>query len=393
MLLLGAFASACSPWGANIRARDPRRQWSPTRRPATSCRETSRTAISRIARAPYLQDFGEGYARVVWTSEAREGERLVFYRSDALEERRATVREDSLGEGLSRRVATLTGLEPGESYCYEVVSSGGETLYGPVGFRAKPPRGAPVDILLFGDSGGGTPEQHRLRDVMRRTPHDVILHAGDLAYFEATRSALDERFFAVYEQMLCTVPVYPVLGEHDRRVQLGAPWREAFVLPDDGAARGHYSFDFGLVHVAAIDTMGDLDAQAAWLDADLAATDATWRLVIGHRPPYSAGWHGGDDAVREAIVPVLARRGVDLYLSGHDHDYERSVPLDGVTYLVSGGGGHSTRFVGSNDHTARSESVIHFVHLRAGPDELRATAVDATGAVFDELSLRPRRRE
>lgn len=35
---------------------------------------------------------------------------------------------------------------------------------------------------------------------------------------------------------------------------------------------------------------------------------------------------------------MFERYGVDLVLSGHDHDYQRDWLISGVTYLVSGAG-------------------------------------------------------
>ncbi|MEP6748244.1 MAG: metallophosphoesterase, partial [Bacteroidota bacterium] len=71
--------------------------------------------------------------------------------------------------------------------------------------------------------------------------------------------------------------------------------------------------------------------QALWLKADLAANAGThkWTIVCMHHPPYTNGTHISDNesdlgAVRQKIVPILERFGVDVVLSGHSHVYERS---------------------------------------------------------------------
>lgn len=314
----------------------------------------------------------------------------MYYAPGGLDERRAAVRSHRLDARRHLRSAALADLLPGGLHCYEVVAPDGDTLYGPVPFRAAPPPGSdgPVDLVLIGDSGGGGEDQLAVRAQLSALPADLVLHAGDLAYFEATEARLEERYFAIYERLLRSVPFYPVLGDHDVRVDSGAPWRAAFDLPGDGQARGYYSFDWGPIHVAAIDTSGDLAAQARWLREDLAASDAPWTFVLGHRPAYSSGWHGPDVEVRRHILPVLERAGVDLYLAGHDHDYERTAPIDGVTHIVSGGGGHSSRPVGAGSWTAASDSVLHVVHLRVTRDVLELTAVDASGDVFDRHVMR-----
>ena len=122
-----------------------------------------------------------------------------------------------------------------------------------------------------------------------------------------------------------------------------------------------------------------------WLDEDLSTTDRPWKIVYMHRPPYSSGEHGSDAGLRAKLAPILEKHGVQLVLSGHDHDYERMVPQNGVQYIVTGGGGRGTRTVGSSSFTAFSEAVIHFVIVEVKLEELIVHAIDATGVEFDSV--------
>ena len=45
---------------------------------------------------------------------------------------------------------------------------------------------------------------------------------------------------------------------------------------------------------------------------------------------------------RQALAGTASQAGAEIVLSGHDHDYQRSVPINGVTYVVSGGGCKTT---------------------------------------------------
>jgi hypothetical protein len=104
-----------------------------------------------------------------------------------------------------------------------------------------------------------------------------------------------------------------------------------------------------------------------------------------HRPPYSSGVHGSDTGLRAKLAPVLEKHHVQLVLAGHDHDYERMKPQNGVSYVVTGGGGVGTRSVGTSSFTAFSSEVIHFVYVEVGADELVLHAIDATGQEFDSM--------
>src|SRR6185436_3631621 len=71
-----------------------------------------------------------------------------------------------------------------------------------------------------------------------------------------------------------------------------------------------------------------------WLENDLAATSQRWIIAYWHHPPYSRGSHNSDFEIelvemRQHVLPILERYGVDLVLSGHSHSYERSFLIDG----------------------------------------------------------------
>jgi hypothetical protein len=86
---------------------------------------------------------------------------------------------------------------------------------------------------------------------------------------------------------------------------------------------------------------------------------------------------------------------VQLVISAHDHDFERSVPwrqtttagAGAVTYVVSGGGGARLYAVGQSAWTARSVSAHHYVRAAVGDCQLKLEAVGLDGAVFDTYTL------
>ena len=44
---------------------------------------------------------------------------------------------------------------------------------------------------------------------------DLVLHTGDVVYPAGQERHYDRRFFAPYRNLIKTVPVFPVLGNHD----------------------------------------------------------------------------------------------------------------------------------------------------------------------------------
>eukprot|EP00752_Nemacystus_decipiens_P008688 g7755.t1 len=68
------------------------------------------------------------------------------------------------------------------------------------------------------------------------------------------------------------------------------------------------------------------------LERLLAASTATWKVLVGHHPLYSAGHHGSAKEtapLRAALLPLIDRYGVDLYACGHDHIAQHVVPTGG----------------------------------------------------------------
>jgi acid phosphatase type 7 len=343
-----------------------------------------------LERQPYLQQVTASSAMVGWVMRRSDGGRVEIASAD----RRTIATVDGELQASSLRAtseqqwwARLDGLAPDTVYCY-TVWAGGEQLTAPTGFRTAPAPDDPraIRFLAFGDSGGGGADQHALRDQMYTVPYDLIVHTGDLAYDSGTITAFDDNVFGVYADLLRSIPLFPAAGNHEYDTMQGAPFREVFALPGNSGEKW-YSFDWGRVHFAALDTEADYKTQAAWLDDDLAASALPWKVVYLHKPPYSSGTHGSDTALRAALAPVLQRHGVQLVLAGHDHNYERMTPQQGVTYVVTGGGGVGTRSVGRSSFTAFSEDVIHFVYAEVTVDELILHAIDGMGVEFDSVAI------
>jgi hypothetical protein len=343
---------------------------------------------STIKREPYLQMVTMNSAKLGWVSGGGDAERVTVTspKGGALAVAAGVIEQSALrSAGEKQMWSSLDALEPSTIYCYQL-GSDADTFNQRTGFRTAPTADAaePVRFLAFGDSGGGGADQYALADQMLSFPYDLMIHTGDIAYDDGTIGQYEDNVFGVYGDIFRNIPFFPSAGNHDYKTMQGAPFREVFNLPGDNGEKW-YSFNYGRVHFVALDTESDYATQAAWLDKDLAANKLPWKVVYMHRPPYSSGEHGSDTALRKKLAPVFERHGVQLVLAGHDHNYERMKPQNGVAYVVTGGGGVGTRPVGTSSFTAFSEDVIHFVYVEVGVDELVLHAIDATGREFDSM--------
>jgi tartrate-resistant acid phosphatase type 5 len=108
-----------------------------------------------------------------------------------------------------------------------------------------------------------------------------------------------------------------------------------------------------------------------------------WRVTFSHHPPYCAGpMHGNSKSSLEYLVPLYRRSGVQLVLSGHEHNYQHS-HAEGIDYFVTGGAGKVR--VDPPKETAEARTVswaaaCHFLLVELGPTEARITPIGGDGA-------------
>lgn len=345
---------------------------------------------SGLTRTPYLQKVTPDAVEILFTTWDAIPATVTLDRPDG-EAQRVTTQTWADLEHFDTvlHVARFERLEPDTLYCYRIARDDAP-WWESTGFRTAPGPTSVVRFVTLGDLGTRTPDQYAVATQLAATAHDFVLVTGDVAYPDGRPEDLERNVFSMYGPLMASVPFFPATGNHDHRTDDAAPFHEAFASFDNGGPHAHerwFSFDWGPVHVVVLDTEALDRDQLRWLDADLAATRQPWSVVVTHRPPYSTGEHGSDRRTRRRLAPILEAHGADLVLSGHDHDYERTHPVDGVHYVVTGGGGVGTRSVGQAWFTAYSARVAHFVHVTADPQHLVLAAVDATGVVFDSLLL------
>ena len=215
-------------------------------------------------------------------------------------------------------------------------------------------------------------------------PFDAVLLLGDNVYPNGDPARLDEVVFDPLAPVLADGSrLLAILGNHDVADDHADAQLAALGMP----ARWWAETWGGDLLVVGLDSTTPHDpAQRRFLERVLSRSTATWKIVALHHPPYSAGYQGSSSEARDIFSPTFARHGVQLVLSGHDHDYQRSEPIDGVVYVVSGAAA-MTRRTGEDDFTAVSFSWHHFVDIHVFADRLVLRAVNQDLRVADEVTI------
>jgi predicted phosphodiesterase len=281
-------------------------------------------------------------------------------------------------------VGVLGALYGDQAYRYATHLKGSPTST--EAWAPLPTEGQSLHLLLAGDIGDtGTRLDATAATITAldsRQRFDAVALLGDNVYPAGDPTRLPDTVFEPLAPVLDHAELYAILGNHD--VMGGNAEAQAEALGMDGRWWAAHLGDVLLVGLDS--TIADDPDQQRWLADTLADATETWRIVLVHHPPYSAGYQGSSTDVRQAFAPTFERYGVQLVVSGHEHDYQRSVPINGVTYLVSGAAA-DTRRTGEDDFTAASFSWHHVVELAAYPDHLTWRAVNQDLRIADEFTL------
>jgi len=246
--------------------------------------------------------------------------------------------KDGNWDGLIHTV-TFEGLHAGAAYTYDCGS-------GSRSFRTAPAVGTlPVTIAAVADLGEdcdrvgcGNATITRLNSAAEAGDYSLLLHVGDIAYTGGDTCIWDN-FFRELEGATSRVPYMVAVGNHEHFYNFSA-YRTRFSMPGPAAQASEnlwYSFDYGGVHVAVFSTEHDFELQTAWLQADLAKAaknraTVPWIVAMAHKPMYCStddyfDCKLGNLKIAAVMEPLLKEAGVDLFLAGHLHNYERSWPV------------------------------------------------------------------
>ncbi|MBN3958247.1 metallophosphoesterase [Nostoc sp. NMS8] len=250
---------------------------------------------------------------------------------------------------------------------------------------------AKKDLLLrfvsVADTGTGAKGQYAVARAMnayhKQNPYDLVVLAGDNIYNNGEIEKINEVFERPYQPLLKQgVKFQACLGNHDIRTANGEPQVKYAGFNMKGR---YYTFRRGTVQFFALDTNSNADweNQLSWLEKELSISNAPWKVVFGHHPIYSSGQYGCNPDFIKTFTPLYKKYGVQLYINGHEHNYERTRAIDGTTYLICGAGA-GNRPVGRSEWTGYSTSDLSFASYEVYKDRIELSAIATDNRIFDK---------
>lgn len=409
---------------------------------------------NKIIRGPYLQSPTEHSIIIKWRTKEKSLGTLRVREADM-----QNVLEFTEQDANTEHEILVNNLIKNKRYYYTVYSNGvllnsdkdlTEQFFDTIKTEAT----NPVRIWVLGDPGTqGShkfPRKHKksqlkVRDSFYKNyPYTIqcIVTLGDNTYDHGTDKEYQKGFFKPYKDILLHTPVFTTFGNHDAgksKNLLGKSFNarsypephgiyyDIFTLPGKEA---YYSFDYPNVHVVILDSfdsMWETDKERVWgegsngqnlmlewLKKDLANNKQQWTVVAFHHPIYqeseskSQAWRNWLQAY---IRPILEDHKVDLVMSGHIHNYQRSFPVittetkptiqnndsheylqgQGTIYMVLGSSGAAFRPVGKhtrNSIFANTSDTPGSLILEITPSSFNAKFLNMKGLVTDHFTIK-----
>lgn len=406
----------------------------------SGCESKPITSINESNKDNKIPDLDIDYLRQIVTNEPATSRCIMFQSDDLLIKPTIEVREVT-GENFSMSFDTkecfftddehvnnqysaqVEGLVVGKDYEYRIVDGDHCSEW----HELKTNDGSHFKMLLFPDSqcaDYSVWENVAKNAYARNKDADFFVNIGDLvdngedwtqwrSWFHGAGSFLDKIF--------CV----PIVGNHEcynRQWKVRPPvaYLNYFELPKNDSKefeRHYYSFDFGDVHFAILDSqwveLGDIGGEAAdlireqkeWLRRDISSSPKKWKIVLIHKDVLQYRIKGrperfeGFSDVGIEFMPLFDELGIDIVFTGHLHTYRDRGHIynfehnpKGPLYILTGIAG-DVRYPGIwIDHaldvvTAPQPEVDNYLTMEVNGDTITVKCFLPDGMEIDSITV------
>lgn len=247
-----------------------------------------------------------------------------------------------------------------------------------------------VRWAVIGDNGTGEEAEN---DVARQMQHywtkvkfDFVTMDGDNIYGGHSPHDFRVKFEEPYKALLDEgVKFYASLGNHDD------PQIEINYKPYNMNGNHYYTFNRKNIDFFVLDSNYMTPQQLSWLENKLKGSSAKWKIAFFHHPLYTcAKFHGPDVDLRNQLMPLFTKYGVNVVWSGHEHVYERIKPQQDIYFFLEGNSGqlryHNIRSACDLDQIG-FDTDRTFMLVEVDGDQLYFQTIARSGATIDSGQL------
>ena len=306
--------------------------------------------------------------------------------------------QSSHGDALRSNKVSLTGLQPGETYYYQV--GDGETWSDTQSFKMPAAGAESTNFFILGDiQSSDTANLSHVLEVLAsdETVYDFAIQTGD-AIDNVTEYVKNWRPFlnTVNSKTLSGVDMIHVMGNHEYDGDLDGEISNAIYDLPVSTQNSWYKMEYGKVCVVAINNGTKLAETLADIAENL-TTDCIWKVLVAHEPIYGTA----SVSATPEILASIEKAGFDFVFGGDDHAYARTYPMiggvkqaedsrGGVVYYVCGDlSGKSNEFHDRDEYVKaipHNEYTGMYLTVKATEETFTVKAVKYDGEELDSYT-------
>ena len=276
-----------------------------------------------------------------------------------------------------------------------------------------------VNFIVLADSGSHVDSLRAkevilagiVDDIVKSNNIDFIVHAGDPIHQSGVKSPDDPQWqYKVLDifqgKNLRKIPWHCIPGNHEYRGNPQAVVEYSNVQPWWDTPARYYSISFRNGMLLFLDTTPLLDSynktckgkvdkdyrsrELHWADSVLAASNAKWKIAVGHHPIYAHSKKNEIERIdlQSRLLPILRKGGVSLYLNGHIHNFQHIERSDAGMHFVTNSSPVLTRKAKPVEGTKYCDKGPGFTIVSVSKKYIRVCYCDKNGDIAYEFKIK-----
>jgi len=273
-----------------------------------------------------------------------------------------------------------------------------------------------LNFIVASDLGrNGYYEQKPIAELLGKYAENIeiefIAAAGDIHHFNGVASTSDPLWMTNYELIYShpelMIDWFVVCGNHEymgntqvvldysgvsrRWIAPARYYTNVFEIDDSTTLRLVFIDTTPLIDKYREDSnkypdagKQDMQRQLFWMDSVLVNSSEKWKIVIGHHPVYAQTSKVDSERIdmQTRVAPILEKYGVDVYYSGHIHNFQHIQPADSRVEYVVNSSASLSRKVKSIEGTMFCSDKAGFTVCSVTNDSLEFLFVDGKGNIL-----------
>ncbi len=343
---------------------------------------------------------GQAIARVALASEyAEKGEEAFVTYTGTYNDRTFAGGAASAYSTVRVNSVVVTGLEAGKNYVYCV---GDGKVWSDVESFSIDEKDGNVNFFIIGDIQAKDLENNTkvINGIFdKNLDYTFGIQTGDAVDAGNNYKYWDELLSSFDANGLQNIDLVHALGNHEYE---GDEYADAATDIYNLPSNEMYSVEYDNLYVAVINYKSAdnsvLVKTAEWLVEDAKKSNAQWKILVMHQPPYFTNIAGGGKFINETLPKYLEEAGINMVFSGHDHTLARTLPMiggevneDGIVYYICGSTGEKSyaafntpefNFAYTND----SFDAV-YTTVQVSKDAISVVNYDLDGSVLDSYVM------